>query len=357
MSGSKLTAIVLLASTVFGITTAILQGDSYKIAGTIECKGGLTTADLPFEITVDDCKWLIRITNFVTDYVEVSCDGVSTYYLNSMAATVKAKNERGEPVGDNVATGIVSASPVPRFPFSGAESAGATWLAYASGCYFRLLTNDVVEPPVSFGVTSSYGRYPMPGDHVSKRALIGQRGNGLGTPARVDYLEGAENPFTKQPYPPPFDLGFTNTAFQIVSVTNVFGTEFPSLSRLVTYALFPGSLTDGPRLEMRQQYEVTTASIQKATPLKQYQPDIPGVTSISDVRFTDEKGLKLNYDTNKWLTLAQARQTLAFKRAASQLGMPVARPGKALVIGIFVLFLLLPAGALVYKTLTRQRKH
>jgi hypothetical protein len=283
----------------------------------------------------------MAITNRITNYVMVSCDSQDTYYLNCMESYLKSRKERGEKVAENVATGNILRGVFPRFPFARADCAGPIWLAYASGWYFRTLTNNLVTPAACLGVPSASGTDLYPGDEVIKKAKIVRSENALGTPQRVDYLEDGIHPLAKKPWPSPLDKGFTNTVFEIVATTNWNGLVIPLLSRMTTwYASYEGETAGA--LHVNHEYEVLTKRIEFAERRSDYRPMIPGLTSFADTRFSTNSRLRFSYEGTKWLTAEEAKNSPEYKRAAKLRGLAVSHSRNRIVIAIFLCLLLLP---------------
>ncbi len=305
---------------------------TFQIAGTVSSsyKDGKGQSLLPFSIEIGDCnRWILHMTNGIADYEAVACDGKDCYHLCCIRSAVETmlrtqKNmplpvQKGRTNIDNIATANVMKGLVPHYPSPPTLCAGAVWLTYASGCYFRNVTNGWVEPAVSVGVPSPRGYDVYPEDFVLKMAVVTKGYNALGVPERVDYLEEGFRPVDKKPYPSPFDAGFTNTIFEIADTTNWNGMAFPLAARMRTYGVETSSNGVGC-LRLWHDYEVRTESITLVTPRTDYRPAIPGVTAIYDDRFTRKLGNGFGYTGTNWLTEREALNSQEYKRAAMAAG-------------------------------------
>jgi hypothetical protein len=147
----------------------------------------------------------------ITEVRKAGPDGTVTEKLRS---PTKAAND---------ATLILSTNVVPEYGFGLMAS---VWLAYASSCYYDSANPEAVEPVSYLG----------PGfkeQHVNIKAdwrLLNGR-----TPfieRSVEFADGFHylqkgREFSKEPYPPPFDKGFTNCVYSVTQWTNISGSRFP----------------------------------------------------------------------------------------------------------------------------------
>jgi hypothetical protein len=269
-----------------------------------------------------------------------------------MESAIKAKRATGARVGDNIATAIIIKGVVPRFPFGASHCAGAIWLTYASGYYFRGITNTYVEPAACRSVPSLTGGDTLyPGDVILKKANMFPSNNALAVPHRVEYLEEGMHPFSRLPYPSPLNAGFTNTVFQIAATTNWSGSNFPLAARMITYGVYYQG-RDHAILRINEDYEVLTKKIVSVPRRLDYRPGIPGLTSFAEARFAGDRGLKFSHTGTKWRTDEEVKASPEFRRAGRLVSK--AKPGlvKIIIMAVFLSLLLVPLFFLIKR---RQR--
>jgi hypothetical protein len=179
---------IIVRAAVF-LTLIEWQAANQALAGSYFLKGSLTyqvnavdavgnsearpLLSRTFEVFVNDCNWKVRTRldgNSDFDYFQNSFDGTNLYYTFKLvkgarlrvpvsSTMTKANDDLLQPV-------IVETGTVPR----GITSDGAEyiWLAFASGCYFKHLTNNTV---IDFDVLESRER----GATITSRRQVGCR--------------------------------------------------------------------------------------------------------------------------------------------------------------------------------------
>jgi hypothetical protein len=119
-----------------------------------------------------------------------------------------------------------------------------------------------------------------------------------------------------EPYPrrPPFDKGFTNSVFQVLSFTNINGVELPLTGRLDTFRPEPRGRR--PELLHYTQYRISLRSWSDKPEKVRFRPVLPGPTSISDSRVYGKVGSYV-YVASDWRSLEQVTNTLSYKEKAA----------------------------------------
>lgn len=128
-------------------------------------------------------------------------------------------------------------------------------------------------------------------------------------PIAVDYLDEGEvktdpgfAPYKRQA---PFDQGYTNVTFRVLSFTNIAGVEVPLVGQLDTFRPLPHK---EPKLTHSARYRITLASWSKGAGGAQFPPTLPGKTRISDTRLYPSLRRSLVYVRDYWPALEQVRQ-------------------------------------------------
>lgn len=294
------------------ICSAVGNGAALHIVGIAEHKEVISgrTKIVPFSIDVHNCKWRLRVKPFdFVDYVEVSCDGESTYYFCWMKTEVDRKRVSGEEVGFNSGTAIIRKSPVPSFP--SLDASGAIWLTYASGCYFSSPRIDA-EPPGCEGVLSGN---PLPFEkYITERVIFSRGRNFLGVPQEVIYLDDGTSKLTHELEPAPFDKGFTNIEFKALSYTNFADKLFPLQTVTKTFAIRKNK--SGATLRVLYQDTITTTNIVEIPDLSDPRSAINGPTLFSEERFNrNVGGFQFSYASTRWLSESEATNLPEYSQA------------------------------------------
>ena len=309
-----------------------LYGAAFQVSGV--CKftsyksNGPETTEFPFEITVSNCQWAIRITDIVTNqvtgYIDVTYDGHYTYYLDYQKAwKANTNTTAGKQPKINVAVALVGPQEVPHFPFG--HQAGVIWSTYASGCYFASLkSGDRIQPSASLG--SLHGNSVQPSSFLLQKAYwnLPKTLESIVSPERVVYMDDGiikVLPDGKiQRWPPPFDQGFTNTIFESSEFTNVSNTRIPLRSRMQTFALDLRS----HRTYLRFEYEIMAATVTAGIPTDKpllFKPRFPGVTLVQDERFSQsdtEVDVSYTVGDGVWLDDEAVRRNPNFANRARE---------------------------------------
>ena len=310
-----------------------------------------------FQLDVQGCQWFVRLVQPFdwTPYSEVSFDGDKTYWLQSLQTWVdKLKATNASSIPTNVAVGVVRRSAVPRFGFG--HEVGPIWLAYASSCYFRSATSDVVESPATLGVLS--GRDANPDCFLTQRAAWNLSSSRPFVPSRVVYFDSGTNwlGFKPSRYPKPFDAGFTNTFFEVTAWTNVGDYSFPLRASMLTYSVNQSVGNSEPSLALIHRYRLTATNFFDPPLRIHFQPAIPGVTVVSDERFNDAKVADLHfnyYNTNRWATDEEVKATRAYRVAAAGVSNKVSATRPVLVRLAIIITLTVPFLVVLVQRLRR----
>jgi hypothetical protein len=211
----------LLSSGFLGVAfacSAFADNLSYTIAGNLTYELKLQTGDVStqndhFEISSVGCSWQITMVNLNDDsrYV-LRYDTTNLVYYGPTNLT-------------NTIPGLVEKIPVPQ---NKTVTAGnCVWLAYASGCYFRTLTNSQVYSFNSVDTPNGFhGRYTEP-------CAFELSPNTPYLPTVAKYIKTGVHFITKEgewefrKYNPPFQDGFVEVQFAASNFTNIESMSFP----------------------------------------------------------------------------------------------------------------------------------
>ena len=203
-------------------------------------KQGAEIAEKPlervFDLSVEDCSWKMKIvlvgnTNY--DYFSYVYDGTNLYYSskflpNTADRLLKSKNSEQHTSFTNLLEAMaVESGAVPRTITSAAGE--YVWLAFASGCYFQGLTNNMATCLKSIRSRSGLmQRYQVP-CHFSLSPLPPY------LPMHVQYLKtnieslGDDGKLVSHDLQPPFQGGYIRSEFTATAVTNFGMYQFPAL--------------------------------------------------------------------------------------------------------------------------------
>ncbi len=314
----------------FGQVQPEARAQEYEVSGTVEQVQYAYTATnlalppqviktlVPFTVKIADCRWFMRMRHFdpsVSDYEEVSFDGTNTYMHASYQTRVAKAVENGTKVGSNLSVGNVRRSQVPRFPE--APCSGIVWATYASHCYFAEVREEMTEIPATLAVRD--GASMNPNEFRLFKTLSSLADSQPKLPRTLTYLSGSLN-FQKKPYPKPFQGGFTNTEYEAISFTNVFGWALPTLSKMSTYVVYPRR-GDAVLLK-RYDYLLRSTNI-STSPVshESFQPKLIGKTLIMEERFNSDELRSIMhfayYASNRWPSESQVMALPIYKETLS----------------------------------------
>jgi hypothetical protein len=238
---------------------------------------------MKFTVAVSNSSYLMRMApakEGAVLYQEAGFDGETLYYVGRLNLS-SVQIPPNVHVIPNVANAwIFDRQRVVYSIF--AHHMGPVWLMFASGDYFRGVTNGLVEPPVTIGLFENLDYYPRPFKIPAQWSL--QRAFPF-LPLRVTCQDDGETktepPFQNLKRSPPFDAGFTNIVFRVTGTRKFDGVDVPCTADVDTYRPDP----DGkPRLLHYNRYHLELTKWSKGIPPTTFRPKLPGLTTISDTR-------------------------------------------------------------------------
>jgi hypothetical protein len=198
-----------------------------------------------------------------------------------------------------------------------APEVGPIWLVYLSRNYMEQPPRRI-PPPVPFNVaggaslpnfepysleahweydpTTRFIRRLVTLDDGKERALLGGKLVEVGT------------------YPPPFNKGFTNLVFEVLSHEKYEGQMFPKKSQLDVFWV------SGGKREMVHRYIIEATRFRTPPSTSIPEPELNGIGAISDGRLSHSKNpVVVPYlATNRFLTPEEIMNLPAFKQALMQ---------------------------------------
>jgi hypothetical protein len=236
---SLLHAAVILGC-IFELSVQIANGIEFEIKGTASMTGFTPegkldgTQTLNFSLQVSNSLYKVRLTGFpenFIDYRESAYDGQNLYLIDSLAGSIAAAKAAGKRVGANTATGWIYKDQHVVLDIIGSQM-GPIWLMFASGEYFKSLTNNLVEPAVVLGL---YVPSISVTRQIRPRASWRLQENPPYFPVEVSYFDDGmvylpppQKPIKRLP---PYENGFTNAIFKVNNFTNVGGASNPECWR------------------------------------------------------------------------------------------------------------------------------
>lgn len=264
----------------------------------------IVTQTNQFSLVVSNDCWRMRVTASATAgaaYNEAAFDGTTLYFMQGTGLEV----EKGY-IFDNqhVIYDIT------------AHEMGPVWLMFGSAKFWSQATNTFVQPATILGLFEIQEFYKKP---FTLRAHWSLQEDYPQLPVYVAYVDdgmvktGPES----QPYPrkPPFDKGFTNTVFQVLSFTNIAGVKLPLTGQLDTFRPEPRGLR--PELLHYTQYRISLKRWSSTPEPVSFRPVLPGPTPITDYRLY-ETVRSYTYVAADWPSLDQVTNTLSYKEKAAQ---------------------------------------
>jgi hypothetical protein len=324
-----LAVVVIVVSGILSATSA-----TYLIEGALTYEGhGLGEPEgynakiftEAFQVSVDDCKWTIKITlvgNTNYSYSLSTFDGTNVIYLdrlNQEAYDLLRKNLR-HGVTNLYQSCIVESTPVPRT--MGSIANAYPWLAFASGCYFKTVTNDTAWDIVPLNIQMSYfaGRRQVPCSFTLSELPPY-------LPKRLEYKwtninkMSVDGKILSFDLPPVFGGNFVAAEFRSDDYTNVSGLSFPTKFGMREYRPMPNATNVN---DFRCTLIVKGAVTSISTTPQPWSNELPNETlSVNDYRFYTNTPVA-RYLTSNGIILSSADPRLApAKHAALQLFSPV----------------------------------
>ena len=239
------------------------------------------------------------------DYVEVSHDGDSLYYLTSFETRVSLWRQNGKTVGTNVAEAVIVKGRVPHSQYS-SHHVGAVWFALASSRYLNDSQRKAVEPPVGL---NGWGGIDIPPESKKTQQAVWKRSDkppGLPTEAifyhRVDSRQR------------------TNTIYAVSDWSVTSNHAFPSNATLKVRQPKDDTAPNG-RWFTRHVYQIHLDEVSLASDVRiAFPPVVPGMTLISDRRFQgriDQNDVSY-FARERLPTVKEAQSTRAYQKALAK---------------------------------------
>jgi hypothetical protein len=309
----------------------------------------------PFTVDLKECGWRIRSkcsskVRF-SDYMEACFDGTNIYFLNSIKSAVEAQQRKGADLGPNPNTALGT---VYRGQVCNREEIAPAWLAYASGCYFKSQTNEFVEPALEEDANSAmiFG----PPDHLTMRARWILTDSQPIFISHLAYLSDGSamnrlGKFAKRQVP--YDLGFTNSCYEVESFTNVDGLSIPLVSHLKVFREKTNAVASTD-LALLLEYRISLTSARRHAESVISQPMLAGVTAVQDFRVATDVGPQVSWylTSNKWLTEPELPKLSLSKQ-------PVRHQTTSVLVraGLFVVFIGPALGFVAWRVYARFWGH
>jgi hypothetical protein len=301
-----------------------------------------------FQVDVDDdCRWkvtcvLVGNSNFNSFVTQYDNQNISYYYLLPSGNT-------------NLTSLIVEETLVPRTYTSAAGE--YAWLAFASGCYFRNLTNGMAT---SFGTVRSpsgiHKRYELPVTFTLSEAPPY-------VPMHVEYRtaslpsvteDGAVRMNSLGPEFP--ENGYVSGELKSLGFTNKFGLGIPTAFEYRAYGPFTdASGTNRLQCTLVVQGTVTNISLRE----QKTELGIPNRISVDDRR--SEQPAARYIITNGVLPATESQTVLAAHKRAKRLAEKTreaqgsrVRVGRGLFLAVAAFFFVLPLLAIMFKSKARK---
>ena len=265
-----------------------------------------------FQVSVTSNLWNIKVRSEVLPfYRESAYDGRFVYYMHVF-------REPAHHIGKQVANSMIFADRrMPHADFS--PEMNAIWLAYASSDYFKSRTSDRLEPGISW-LTPGIERILQSTNRLNKAKWELSRQKPF-LPLSITYLDDGLIYSWSSKVPPkkmlrPFDNGYTNITYNVVSTTNLNNHLFPT--EVIVRRYQPSKTNLNLHLEF-----TVTATNTTFDPGREILPRLQGVTGVSEWRFG--KNAMTYFITNRWL---QSEDILVSPGFQKKLTPPVQnRPG------------------------------
>ncbi len=330
-----------------------LQASTFELSGILKTEAFKPSGDVVwstselFTLVTDGTHYKARIAkpekDMTKDYLEVAFDGTNTYYLNAMLGWAEVQRASGVNIADNVATAVLTAVPVPQFPF--AEQASVLWCAFVAPSYLKTFSQgDPILTPFCTGMKQGSDAYPS--DFLKWPAKWSYHRSGEGYLAQLSYFTlgrqtvGSPPRETSEPV--------TNSIYRTMGSTVLGDLEIPSSGVATTF------VKDVKQDTTRKVFEFSFA-IQGKSLIQDsfvYQPTIPGITSFTEERFNDgkKKDFHFTYVGTNWLNLADAKRTAGYTGIATAFAArPLNNDNSRLQWSLFVGLFIVPIFVLIWR--------
>lgn len=365
--------------------TVHCRAQTYEVEGDLRLRGydtlgaEIAAMDRRFTVTVSNCSWFISCRDISTTRLldellgwEIGGDGFATYALGRydgkprMRELVLRNSKTGdaEKVRTNIAlSGTAEVNPGAT-PLPDLSLASYIWLTYASHCYLGTNHTEQLKQIWDFDdETRKFTDLTLPGKwqasdnppHLPESLIYFNEGqyfvNINGRPSTMDA-------------PKPYDGGWTNAHFEVLSATNIAGLTLPASSRFTRFAPRPNG-TSSNDLAAITVVDIDLIGVMAAGQVgaRDLLPHLPPNLLVSDNRLQPEIDVPIHYRSReKWLTLEEVSRLPEFDsqfriakrmRAEKQDALRSASLRTRAVYAAFVVVLLVP---LVFAIIKHTRK-
>ncbi|NJO55785.1 MAG: hypothetical protein HC834_04835 [Rhodospirillales bacterium] len=231
-----------------------------------------------FTIVIENCRWQIESSNEAEDFYSLKSfsDGV-IHNVSRVPENLRKTSEAESPNGNKYHV-VAEKHDVPRDDYSGISY---LWLAYCSNCYFDALDGDRLQPVWMLDDAL------LREEGFTVRGLFSRPDGFL--PSEVAYLHdglmrirsrGERKAFRA---PAPFDRGFTNAVFKVLSATNLGGVSIPLEFEFLRFGLNQGE--GGPQLNLRSRIVGTVNRVTSRVVPQDFVRALEGTAFVQDLRF------------------------------------------------------------------------
>ncbi|MDR3457140.1 MAG: hypothetical protein P4N60_06810 [Verrucomicrobiae bacterium] len=235
-----------------------------------------------FKVDVKGCQWFIVTTPYpLAAKADIIGWEIGSKGDNEICQVAKFNQQTLRADSFNNSVGFVERGVVP--DNVAGNQVSELWLAFASGCYFDGLTNNMMKPVYDEMDPSMRGRYEV----VKSRWQRFESSPKL--PQRVVYTNNQIEGFykgktVKRPAPHPFENGYDRAEYESSSTTNVGGLVLPRKFSFKEYAVIQTAKADSHLVL----YRVVEGYLTAAEPVCERTVFLPSLTDASyvdDARF------------------------------------------------------------------------
>lgn len=270
------------------IAAVAANGQDFEVSGSMTVASFTLNRKVTqhFEIAVNGCRSLILSSNTDahTGYLEMRPAGFVAMTNETDRVSVEVGIEEGTTyrlTRFSGKGGVKTAASIDAFDVPADEVSGINylWLAYASSCYFKTQTNDLLKPIWTLDDSE------LKKQHFKVKANWSLNENMPFLPRNVRYYSDGKRRYrtggiaSTNLAPPPYDHGFTNFTYEELSSTNAAGIEVPTEFRFIRYG-FGGTRILKPIV-------VATGKIDRFAPgvsVSVFRPPFTGPINIIDKR-------------------------------------------------------------------------
>jgi hypothetical protein len=292
--------------------------------------------------------------SFAADFFESGTDGTNIFSVASFQKHSADMRQQGIPTHNDMAASVK----VGPFPQDGNLIDTVLWLAFASGDYFKKRPADKIELIFPGGFNSPELLWRRVENVPARWKLLNDPG--ISFPTNIVALcdgtclrwKSTEESWAKPPetvrYPKPFDQGYTNWEYRVLSFTNVDGNLWPLTAELRYFATQLATQSSPAKLFPSQLMELQVESVHKTDQAINL-PAIEGVALVSEHRFAVESEPVYTFayfSTNNWRTEQDIRKSPEYRmqKVLQNDAIPAVLAkvksrmwARSLVIGIFLI--------------------